>query len=113
MERDFYCIPQGSILGPLIVHIFLCGPFYFLDGDTVAIKTDYNTASSANRTKALLGNGIEHFSEVLFQCFDFNCMKMNSDKSHLLFFGNNIVSANIYNNTTTFGNKNEPLGTVL
>ena len=63
------------ILGPLIVHIFLCGPFYFLDGDTVAIKTDYNTPSSANRTKALLGNGIEHFSEVLFQCFDFNCMK--------------------------------------
>ena len=38
---------------------------------------------------------------------------MNSDKSHVLFFGNNIVSANIYNNTTTFGNKNEPLGTVL
>ena len=100
---------KGSFLGPLIFSIFLCGPFYSLDGVTVATQTDCNTLCSANKTRALLTKEIEHFSEVLFQCFDFNCMKVNGNKSHVLFLGNNIVSGNIYNNTITFGNKNEPL----
>ena len=38
---------------------------------------------------------IEHFSEVLFKWFDFNYMKTNSGKSHILFSGNDNVSVNI------------------
>ena len=40
-------------------------------------------------------------------------MKINSGKSHLLFSGNNNVSANIDNHTIMFENKNELLGIIL
>ena len=38
---------------------------------------------------------IGHFSEFPFKWFDFNYMKINSGKSHILFSGNDNVSVNI------------------
>ena len=63
--------------------------------------------SSANKTNDLVLKEIEHFSEVLFKWFDFNYMKINSGKSHILFSGNDNVSANISES------KNELLGIIL
>ena len=40
-------------------------------------------------------------------------MKINSGKSHILFSGNDNVSANINDNTNISENKNEPLGIIL
>ena len=40
-------------------------------------------------------------------------MKINSGKSHILFSGNDNVSANIDYNTIISENKNEPLGIIL
>ena len=69
--------------------------------------------SSANKTNDLVLKEIEHFSEVLFKWFDFNYMKINSGKSHILFSGNDNVSANIDNHTIISENKNELLGIIL
>ena len=55
----------------------------------------------------------EHFSEVLFKWFDFNYMNINSGKSHILFSGNDNLSANIDDHTIISDNKNEPLGIIL
>ena len=96
MARNFYGIPQGSILSPLIFNIVLCNLFYFP-----------HLTSSANKTNDLVLKEIEHFSEVLFKWFDFNYMKINSGKSHILFSGNDNVSANISES------KNELLGIIL
>ena len=68
----FYDIPKGSLLGPLLFNIFLCGLFYFLEGVVVASYADDTTPYSANKTNDLVIKEREHFSEVLFQWFDFN-----------------------------------------
>ena len=109
----FYGIPQGSILGPLIFNIFLCDLFYFLKGVAVASYADDTTPYTANKTNDLVIKEIEHFSKVLFKWFDFNYLKINSGKSHILFSGDDNVSANIDNHTIISENKNELLGIIL
>ena len=112
-KEIFHGIPQGSILGPFIFNIFLCDLFYFLEGVAVVSYADDTTPYTANKTNDLVIKEIERFSEVLFKWFDFNYMKINSGKSHILFSGNDNVSANIDNHTIISENKNELLGIIL
>ena len=107
-RKFFYGIPQGSIFGQLIFNIFFCDLFYFLEGVSVASYADDTTPHTANKTNDLVIKEIEHFSEVLFKWFDFNYMKINSGKSHILFSGNDID-----NHTIISENKNELLGIIL
>ena len=113
MERNFLWNSTGIILGPLIFNIFLCDLLYFLEGVSVASYADDATPYTANKTNDLVIKEIEHFSRVLFKWFDFNYMKINSGKSHILFSGNGNVSANIDNHTIISENKNELLGIIL
>ena len=78
-KKTFYGIPQGPTLGPFIF-IFLCDLFYFLEGVAVASYADDTTPYTANKTNDLVIKEIKHFSEVLFKWFDFNYMKINSEK---------------------------------
>ena len=112
-KEIFHGIPQGSILGPLIFNIFSCDLFYFLKGVAVASYADDTTHYTANETNDLVIKEIEHVSEVLFKWFDFNYMKINSGKSHILFSGNDNVIVNIDNHTIISENKNELLGIIL
>ena len=113
MEEMFYGIPQGSILGPLIFNIFLCDLIYLMEGVAVASSADDTTPYSATKTNDLTIKKIEHFFEVLFQWLDFNYMKINTEKSHILFSRNDNLSGNIDDNTIISENKNEQLGIIL
>ena len=83
--------------------------FCFFKGVAVASYVDDNTPKRANKTNDLVIKETEHFSEVLFKWFDFNCVKINSGKSHMLLSENDNVSANIDDNTIMYENKNELL----
>ena len=86
----------------------------FLSPFLVASYADNTTPYSVNKTNNLvIKEEIEHFSEVLFKLFDFNYMKINSGKIHVLFSGNDNVSANIDDHTIISENKNELLGIIL
>ena len=65
------------------------------------------------KTNDLVIKEIEHFTDVLFKWFDFNYMKINSEKSHMLFSGNDEISATIDDHTIISENKNELLGLIL
>ena len=69
--------------------------FYFPEDVAVASYADNTTPYNVSKTNDLVMKEIEHFSEVLFKWFDFNYMKTNSLKSHMLLSGNYSVSANI------------------
>ena len=90
----------------------MCDLFYFLEGVTVASYPDDTTPYSVNKTNDLVIKEIEHFSEVLFKWFDFNYMKINTGKSHMLFSGNDNVSADIDDHSIISEYKNELLGII-
>ena len=91
----------------------MCDLFYFLESIAVTSYADDTTPYSVNKTNDLVMREIEHFSEVLFKWFDFNYIKIYSGKSHMLFSGNDNVSANIDDHTIISENKNELLGKIL
>ena len=64
-------------------------------------------------TNDLVIKEIEHFSEVHFKRFDFNYMKINSEKSHILFSGNDNGSANTDDRIIISENRNELLGMIF
>ena len=101
------------ILSRFIFNLFLCDLLFFLEGVAVVSYADDTTPYSANKTNDLVIKEIEHFSEVLFKWFDFNYMKINSGKSHILLSRNDNVSANIDDHIIISENKNEPLGIIL
>ena len=101
------------MFGPLIFNIFLCDLFCFLDGFIVASDADDITSYIVTKSKDLVTKEIEHFPETFFQWFDFNYMKINNGKSHILFSGTGNVSFHIDNNAIASENKSELLGIVL
>ena len=54
--------------------------FYFLESIAVASYTYDTTTYNVNKTNGLVIKEIEHSSEVLFQWFHFNDIKINSGK---------------------------------
>ena len=111
--KKLYGIPQGSILGLLIFNIFLYDLFDFLEGVAVACYADDTTPYSANKANDFVIKEIEHFPEVLIKWFDFNYIKINGEKGHMLFSGNDNVSANINYHTIISENKNELVGRIF
>ena len=79
----FYGIPQGSILGPFVLNIHLCDLFCFLES-TISQVMQMITLYSAEKNRETVINTIETSSQVLFNWFSENFMKVNSGKSHLL-----------------------------
>ena len=112
-KEILYGIAQGSIFGPLIFNTFLSDLLYSLEGVAVASYANDTTPYSSNKTNDLVIKERKDFSEVPFQWFDINYMKINSGKSHILFSGNNNVNVNIEDNTIISESKNEMLGIIL
>ena len=73
-------VPQGSILGPLLFNIFMCGMFLMLKGTYFTDYADDNTPFVVrDNIKAL-----EEIGESLVNWFSNFEMKLNTDKCHLL-----------------------------
>ena len=81
-------VPQGSVLGRLLLIIFLCDLFYFEDYIDVASYADDNTTYSADSNIEDTFPSLESSSARLFNRFQQNAMKLNPGKCHVLFSTN-------------------------
>ena len=79
-----YGVPQGSILGPLLVNIFLNYLFFFIKDIYLANYADDNTTYATNKDISLLLKTLEEETSILLTWFTNNEMKPNADKCHLI-----------------------------
>ena len=103
--------PQGSILEPLLFNIFICNIFYFLKDYEIPNHADDTEPYSAQRNHQFVIEELEKFSAIPFKWLGNNCIKVNSDKNHLLLSGNTKLVSNIDNHTIEM--KQELLGITI
>ena len=86
-------IPQASILGPLILTLFLYDLFLFKPNIDLLSYVDGNTPFILGGSSELeVINEIKNVVESFTLWFRNNCMKVNPDKFHLLFSDKKVIT---------------------
>ena len=90
-------VPQGSVLGPLLFHIYLNDLFLFLEETEVCNYADDTTIYTCGPNVENVLAKLENDALVISEWFPNNRMKLNEDKCHLMIFGgkSNEVSVKI------------------
>ena len=86
---------QYSILGPLLLNVFLADLFFAVNNIDIANYVDDNTPYMIADNVDDLITSLEQASNGLFEWFKNNLLKSNADKCHLLVSTNDRVSMNV------------------
>ena len=81
-SETLFGVPQWSILGPLLIKMFLCDLFHFVLYVDIANYAEDNTPHSYNINLNKVLHELEKHSNTLFKWF-FNLLNANPEKSHL------------------------------
>ena len=77
-------VPQGYILGPISVNIFLCDLFLFVPDIGIANYADDNTPRATNEHLETVLKDLEQGSDILLKWFTDNLLETNPEKYDLL-----------------------------
>ena len=88
-------VPERSILGPLLLNIFLIDLFFRIEDTDIPSYAGDNISEAINDNIDRFMKSFEEASEILFKWFNDNLMTINADKCHLLVSTNNTVKIKI------------------
>ena len=108
-----YGVPQGSILGPLLFNIFLNDIFLFVNDTKITNYADDTTAYAIEDSIEKLLETLERDTYKLLIWFQFNEMKSNSDKCHLLIVNDQECSIKVDNDVITSETEVKLLGVTV
>ena len=80
-------VPQGSILGPLLLNIFLNDFFLSLQKCDLAIQADDSTLYTSDRSISSIMNSISHDFTIFSKCLYNNLMVFSPDKCSFMLLG--------------------------
>ena len=80
-------VPQGSILGPLLFNIFINDLFFILLEAGICNFVDDNTLHLSALRLDILMDRLERAAKTALEWFEYNGMKLNASKCHLLVCG--------------------------
>ena len=83
-EEISFRVPQRSILGPLLLNIFLCDLFLIMNNTDLASYADDSTPSAVGSNIEELIVKLQNASKTLFQWFSDNQMKSNPHKCNFI-----------------------------
>ena len=94
--RDLiFGIPQGSILGLPLFNIYLCDLFMFTCNIDIASYADDTTLYVSGLTVDSTLKSLEKIADILFTWFNYNQMKWNEDKCHVILRSQDNAHVNI------------------
>lgn len=85
-------VPQGSILGPLLFNIFINDLFFILLESGICNFADDNTLYLSALRLDVLMDRLERAAKTAVEWFEYNGMKLNASKCHLLVCGHKFES---------------------
>ena len=94
-----YSVPQGSILGPLLFNIDLCGLFFENYNSDFANFADDTTLYECGHSFNEVINNLEATTEKVSEWFSFNNLKGNTSKCYLFVSSYEPVSLNVSGST--------------
>ena len=109
-------VPQGSILGPLMLNIFLNNIFFmFISKCSLCNYADDNTLYCTGKDLNQIKRTLEMDFMILHQWLHKNHMKVNPGKCHYMVIGSRDLSHEIMlnNNKITGSNEEKLLGIIL
>ena len=87
MERNYFGVPQGSVLGPLLFNIYIADTFHLMNGTEISNYADDTTLYSFDREVKNVTAKLNQNANHLTTWFPESHMKLNEDKCHLIIFG--------------------------
>ena len=106
-------VPQGSVLGPLLFNVYICDLFYIIKDWKVANYADDTTPYVVCKNMTDVIHSLENCATLLFEWFENNNMKANSDKSHLLLSTSILWQAKITNDVIQNCQSEKLLGIII